>query len=76
MGLGWGASSTRHRLDTVSWQSCGSPGPLLMNSPSKSVSRERQGQSGAPQVLDITAEPPKVPTGSQWALLATSREAP
>lgn len=75
MGLGWGASSTWHRLDTVSWQSCGSPGPLLMNSPSKSVSREQQGQSGA-QPLDITVGPPKAPTGSQRALLAPSREAP
>lgn len=45
-GLGWGAPSTLRRLATVCWQSCGSPGPLLMKSPSKSVPRQKQSHRG------------------------------
>lgn len=45
-GLGWGAPSTLRRPATVCWQSCGSPGPLLMKSPSKSVPRQKQSHRG------------------------------
>lgn len=39
-GLGWSTQTTFLTLLMVFWQSWGSPGPLLMNKPSKSTKRE------------------------------------